>query len=89
MVYPQCLYPPLMSGAGSAKFPANLSKKPFKSLLFRIICLDGLGRCVLNIFPSMTTEYIKLFEGPIVCFLGIKGNYFLETIRTSLDTIDY
>lgn len=77
-----------MSRARLAKFPANLSKKPFESLLFRIIRIDGLGRRVLNLFPSMTTKYVELLEGPIVCLLSIKGDYFLETIRTSLDTMD-
>ena len=77
-----------MSWARLAKFPANLSKKAFEPLLFRIIGLDGLGRCVLNIFPRMTTKYVELLERPIVCLLGIKGDYFLETIRTSLDTMD-
>jgi hypothetical protein len=77
-----------MSGAGVAKFPANLSKKPFEPLLFHIISLDSLGCCILNLFPCVTTEYIKLLEGPIVCLLGIKRNYFLEAIRTSLDTLD-
>jgi len=77
-----------MSRAGLAKFPASLSKKPFEPLLFHIISLDGLGRCILNLFPRVTTTYIELLEAPIVCLLSIKGNYFLEAIRTSLDTID-
>lgn len=77
-----------MSGAGLAKLPTHFSKKPFEPFLFRVISLDCLGRYVLNIFPSMATKYIELLEGPVVCLLGIKGNYLLETIRTSLDTVE-
>jgi putative Mn2+ efflux pump MntP len=77
-----------MSGASLAKFPADLSKESFETFLFCVISLDSLGRCVLNLFPSMTAKYVELLEGPIICLLGIKCDNFLEAICTSLDTVN-
>ncbi len=75
-----------MRWASLAKLPADLSKKPFETLLFRMIGLDGLGCRVLNVFPSVAAKYIELLEGPIVGLFGIKGDNLLKTIRTHLDT---